>query len=91
MSANGVETVLSKAMSDAKFADALFADPEKALAGFDLTGEEKSNLKNLSRAEFDALVAAPEERRSFFVINGNNEHENHKAGNHNQSALSVRQ
>ncbi len=67
MSAQSVESILSKAMSDAAFADALFADPEKALAGFDLTREEIASLKNLSRAQFEAMT--PEERKSFIVVN----------------------
>jgi len=80
MSAQSVESILSKAMSDSKFADALFADPEKALAGFDLTPTEKDNLKNLSRAEFDKVLArTPEERKSFALTD-----------NHNQAALRVK-
>ena len=79
MSAQSVESVLSKAMSDAKFADALFADPEKALAGYDLTAEETANLKNLSRADFKNYEkASPEERKSLWIVM-----------NHNQTALNV--
>jgi len=81
MSAQSVESVLSKAMSDAAFADALFADPEKALAGYDLTAEEKANFKKLSRAEFNkAMDGTPEERQSFASI----------AMNHNPSRLHVK-
>ena len=80
MSAQSVESILSKAMSDAAFTEALFADAEKALAGYDLTALEVANLKNLSRAEFDkATAGTPEERKSFAMV-----------PNHNQSALYVK-
>jgi hypothetical protein len=87
MSKEAVESVLSRAMSDPLFADALFADSEQALTGFDLTGEEVEKFKGMSRADFDTLMAAPEERKSFGVRWG--------AGgggggaNHNQTALKV--
>jgi hypothetical protein len=75
MSAKGTESVLTRAMSDTAFADQLFSDPEKALAGFDLTTEEFSWLKTISRAEVDQYSKASlEERRSFL------------GGNHNESA-----
>ena len=63
MSAQSVESILSKAMSDAKFADALFADPEKALTGYDLTSDERAKFKSLTRAHFEGM--SPEERKSF--------------------------
>ena len=84
MSAQSVESVLSKAMSDAKFADALFADPEKALAGYDLTAEEFAKFKGLTRADFEIYAkATPEERKSLAAPDNNG------WGNHNQSALNI--
>jgi hypothetical protein len=65
MSATSVETILSRAMSNAKFADQLFTNPDQALAGFDLTGEEVEKFKGMSRADFDSILASPEERKSF--------------------------
>jgi hypothetical protein len=67
MSTQGVESVLSRAMSDPAFADLLFSDPEKALAtlaGFELTAEEIARFKKMSRAEFDEILT-PEERKSM--------------------------
>jgi hypothetical protein len=79
MSAQSVESVLSKAMSDTAFADALFADPAKALAGFDLTAEEAASFKDLRREDLSKMAqASPEDRVSFGWLN------------HNQSALSVK-
>jgi hypothetical protein len=66
MPTTGIESVLNRAMSDSTFADQLFASPDQALAGFELTTEEAASLKSMSRAEFDRFaIASPEERKSF--------------------------
>ena len=66
MSTKGIESVLSRAMSDSAFADQLFANPALALAGFELTTEEATSLKSMSRAEFDKFSnSSPEERKSL--------------------------
>ena len=72
MSQQTVESILTKAMSDSAFANALFADLDKALAGYDLTAEEMSSLKSMSRADFEkAANGSPEERKSFLMSNHN--------------------
>ena len=69
MSTTGIEAVLSRAMSDAAFADLLFINPEMALSGYDLTTQETARLKGMSRADFDALTkASPDERKSFVRV-----------------------
>ena len=79
MSSTSVETILTRAMSDNAFANRLFSNPEKAMAGFDLTAEEIANLKGITRAEFDKFaMSSPEERKSFGY------------GNHNQTILRVK-
>lgn len=65
MSQQTIETILTRAMSDAAFADALFANPDVTLAGFDLTAEEIASLKGMSRADLASLMTQPEERKSF--------------------------
>jgi hypothetical protein len=51
------------------FADLLFSDPAQALSGYDLTAEEASRLRSMSRAQFDQLAkAVPEDRSSFSII-----------------------
>jgi hypothetical protein len=66
MSIKGIESVLSRAMSDLAFADELFANPSKVLSDFDLTTEEVAKFKKMSRVEFDKFAkASPEERKSF--------------------------
>ena len=68
MSAEIVETVLAKAMSDEAFAEALFTNADQALAGYDLTQEELETLKNMSREDFmKSAMATPEERKSMLM------------------------
>jgi len=55
MSNEAVEAVIGKAILDAEFRKALFADPEKALAGFDLSETEKAQLKGLDSETLDAM------------------------------------
>jgi hypothetical protein len=72
MSEQIVEAILSRAMSDTKFADSLFAHPEQALAGYHLTTEETTALKGITQADVDAFAkASPEERKSFATVNHN--------------------
>ena len=58
-----LETILIRAMNDTTFADLLFTQTEKALADYPLTTEEHTQLKKLSRAEFEVL--ATEQRNSM--------------------------
>jgi len=71
MSAKGIEEVLSRAMSDASFVDALFANAEEALASFDLTAQEMESFKGMSRADFETYAkASPEDRKSMWGAGG---------------------
>jgi hypothetical protein len=60
---SALETILSRAMSDTVFADLLFASPDKAIAGYDLSAEEITKITTMFRADFTAL--ALEDRKSF--------------------------
>ena len=61
-----IETILSRMMSESAFAEAVFADPENALAEYDLPADVISKFKGISRADFEALASqAPEERKSL--------------------------
>lgn len=73
-----IETILERMMNDPAFADAVFADAEKALTDYNLSVEDLTKFRNLSRAQFDTM--STEERKSFFVIIGNNEKPVHKGG-----------
>ena len=56
MSIETFQRILTRAASDAAFADLLFADPERALAGCDLTPEEVLSLKLMSRSDLSQYV-----------------------------------
>lgn len=79
MSAQTVETVLNRAISDPTFREQLFANPDQALAGFELSAEEAASFTGMSQADFEALAkGTPEERKSFCGFN------------HNETGLRVR-
>ena len=65
-----LEPILARAMSDIAFAEALFADPENALAGYNLPADEIAKFKGMPRADFeDFASASPEDRKSFVSMN----------------------
>ena len=69
MSKTGIEAVLARAMSNATFAEQLFTNAEQALTEFDLTTDEITWFKSMSRAEFEkTLTASPEDRKSFGAL-----------------------
>jgi len=55
MSREAVESLIGKAIRDTEFRKALFADPEKALAGYDLSETEKAQLRSLDSETLDAM------------------------------------
>jgi len=72
MSAETVETVLARVMSDTDFAEALFKNAENALTGYDLTPEEIENIKNMSREGLgESKMNLLEERKSMGVFDLN--------------------
>jgi len=72
MSAETVETVLARVISDTDFAEALFKNAENALAGYDLTPEEIENIKNMSREGLgESKMNLLEERKSMGVFDPN--------------------
>ncbi len=56
------ESLIGKALVEAAFRQALLADPDQALAGFDLTEGEKARLKNMDVETMEALARALERR-----------------------------
>lgn len=55
MSREAFEAVIGKAMVEAEFRDLLLADPDQALAGFELTGEEEAILKKIDGETLESL------------------------------------
>jgi hypothetical protein len=64
MSREAVETIIGKAVLDDEFREALFANPERALEGYDLTEEEVAALKGIDAETMDALAGTLDERIS---------------------------
>jgi hypothetical protein len=65
---SAIETILFRAMSEPKFAEQLFKNLVETLADYTLTAEEHTQLKNMSRAEFEVL--ATEQRKSMVLNDG---------------------
>ncbi|MEW5870607.1 MAG: Os1348 family NHLP clan protein [Chloroflexota bacterium] len=63
MSKEAVESVLGKALLEEAFRLALLAEPDQALAGFELTKAEKADLKRLDGETLDALAHSLDEQK----------------------------
>ena len=70
MSKEAVEQVIGKAVSDTKFREALFANPDKALHGYDLTEEEIAGLKKIDAESMESMAGGLDERISKAFIIG---------------------
>ncbi len=64
MSVESVQQIVVRAVKEPEYKELLFSDPDKALAGYELTDEESAALKGLSREKFDAAAGELEERIS---------------------------
>jgi hypothetical protein len=65
MSTKTFESVLSLAMNAPSFASEIFASPEQALDGFDLTVEEFQKFKEMTRVDLE--IQAQGNHKSFGV------------------------
>jgi len=70
MSKEAVQAVISKAVSDDKFREMLFASPDKALQGYDLTEDEIAALKKIDAETMQSLAGDLDERISKAFIIG---------------------
>ena len=52
MTPTSLDAILQRALAEPAFADLLFADPATALAGYNLSAEDKAALKAISREQF---------------------------------------
>ncbi len=70
MSAETIQQIIGRAIAEEPFRELLFSNPDQALAGFDLTGDEIVGLKGLKREEFDAAAGDLEQRisKSFMGV-----------------------
>jgi hypothetical protein len=62
VSRQALETVIGKAVLDVEFRIAFFADPDSALAGYELTEEEVAALKSVDAESLDACGAGLAQR-----------------------------
>jgi hypothetical protein len=70
MSRETVEAVIGKAVSDRKFREALFANPDQALAGYGLTDDELAALKAIDAETMEAMAGGLDDRISKAFIAG---------------------
>ncbi len=69
MSASEARKVVGKAVRDETFRSQLFSDPDAALAGYDLTAEEKSALRGIPAETLDDFANNLDDRISMSLIN----------------------
>jgi hypothetical protein len=64
MSKEAVESVIGRAVLDGQFRESLFAEPEEALEGYELTEEEVAGLKAIDAETMESLAGTLDERIS---------------------------
>jgi hypothetical protein len=70
MSKEAMQTIIGKAVSDDKFREGLFANPDKALQGYDLTEAESAALKEIDAETMESMAGSLDERISKMFILG---------------------
>jgi hypothetical protein len=73
-----LEIILTHSMNAPAFADALLAEPEKALAEYDLPADMIAKFKDMSRTDFNALET--EDRQSMSSLIGTRKGPNKRIG-----------
>ncbi len=68
MSKAGVEQVIGKLRMDADFRKAVTASPAEALAGYDLTTEEREAFAHIAAASLEAAASELDSRISKVLI-----------------------
>jgi len=69
MSKDALQSVIGRAVTDKKFRYTLFANPDKALADYDLTEEEISSLKSIDAETMDDVAGTLDDRMSKVAWN----------------------
>ena len=64
MSKEAVQAIIGKAVMDAEFREALFANPEEVLAGYELTDAEIAELKAIDFETMESFAGTLDERIS---------------------------
>jgi hypothetical protein len=68
MSKEAMEAVVGKAVLDSEFRQVLFANPEEALAGYELTEQEIAALKSFDAETIDSFADTLDEHISKVVV-----------------------
>ena len=68
MTQQAIEAVIGKAVMENEFREVLFANPDEALAGYELTDEETVALKSIDAETLESFAGALDERISKSVI-----------------------
>jgi len=64
MSADSVQSIIRRAVSDAEFRSAVMSSSSEALREYDLTAEERDRLSQLDASMFDGSPSDLEDRLS---------------------------
>ena len=64
MSKEAVQAVIGKAVTDSTFREELFANPDQALSGYELTEAEMAALKNVDAETLESFAGTLDERIS---------------------------
>ena len=64
MTQQAVESIIGKTVMDGTFREALFANPNEALADYSLTGEEMAALKSVDAEILESFAGALDDRIS---------------------------
>ncbi|MCW5860271.1 MAG: Franean1_4349 family RiPP [Caldilineales bacterium] len=64
MTTEAVQSIIGRAVTEAAFRSALFADPDQALAGYALTDAEKASLRAIDFETMDSFAGALDDRIS---------------------------
>jgi hypothetical protein len=71
MSKEAVQAVIGKAVTEGEFRELLFANPDEALEGYELTDAELEALKSVDAETMESFAGALDERISkAFIIEG---------------------
>ena len=68
MSKKAVEAIIGKAVLDTEFREAVFANPDKVLAGYDLSQEEVAALKAIDAEAMESFAGTLAEAFSELTI-----------------------
>ncbi|MGD2147743.1 MAG: Franean1_4349 family RiPP [Anaerolineae bacterium] len=70
MSKEAVQAVIGKAVMETEFRELLFANPEEALEGYELTDTEVAALKAIDAETMESFAGELDERISRMLIAG---------------------